>query len=438
MTAASAQLRLAYFGDDFTGSTDALEFLSRAGLRTALFLAPPSRERLAALPGLDAIGVAGLTRSLPPGEMEAVLRPAFAALRELRPRHVHYKVCSTFDSSPTVGSIGRAIEVGAEIFPGRYVPLLVGAPALGRFCAFGNLFARLGIGSSGEIHRLDRHPAMSRHPVTPADEADLRLHLTRQTTKRIGLLDTEALDSGPAASRAALGRALAAGAEIVLFDVMREEQLARIGGLIDELATEREPVFSVGSSGIEMALGAHWTEQGSVASHQVWPRATAVDRLLVLSGSCSPVTAGQIDWALAHGFVGVPLDAQTPQIEPAVAAARDALRDGKSPVVFTARGTPTGAPASAAAVGAALGAIARVLAESESLSRVLVAGGDTSSYAARALGIDAVEMIARLAPGAPLCRAHSGHRGVHGLEINFKGGQVGPADYFAAVRDGGA
>lgn len=433
--ATPAQLRLAYFGDDFTGSTDALEFLSRAGLRTALFLEPPSRERLAAMPGLEAIGVAGLTRSLPPAEMETVLRPAFAALRDLGPRQVHYKVCSTFDSSPKVGSIGRAIEVGVSIFGGRYVPLLVGAPALGRYCAFGNLFARLGIGSAGEIYRLDRHPSMSRHPVTPADEADLRLHLAKQTAKRIGLFDVLKVDLPAGEAAAALERLVAGGAEIVLFDVMRAEQLARIGALIDA-AAGRGPVFSVGSSGVEMALGAHWAEQGSLRPRTDWAPAKSVDRLVVVSGSCSPVTAGQIDWALGNGFAGIPLDAHAPQIEPAIAAARVALRAGKSPVVFTARGQQTGAPASAAMLGAALGTIARTLVESESLSRVLIAGGDTSSYAARTLGIEAVEMLASLAPGAPLCRAHSSHRAVHGIEVNFKGGQVGAPDYFGAVQRG--
>ncbi len=430
-----AQLRLAYFGDDFTGSTDALEFLSRAGLRTALFLEPPSRERLAAMPALDALGVAGLTRSLPPTEMETVLRPAFAALRELGPRHVHYKVCSTFDSSPKVGSIGRAIDVGVALFGGRYVPLLVGAPALGRYCAFGNLFARMGIGSAGEIYRLDRHPSMSRHPVTPADEADLRLHLAKQTAKRIGLFDLLKVELPATEAEAALERIVGGGAEVVLFDVMQASQLARIGGLIDS-AAGGAPVFSVGSSGVEMALGAHWAEQGSLQPRTEWAPAARVERLLVVSGSCSPVAAGQIDWALGNGFVGIPLDAQAPQIDPAIAAARTALRAGKSPLVFTARGQQTGAPASAVTLGTALGTIARTLVESESLPRVLVAGGDTSSYAARALGIEAVEMVAPLAPGAPLCRAHSTQRVVQGLEVNFKGGQVGAPDYFGAVQRG--
>src|ERR1700679_1002842 len=101
---------LAFCGDDFAGSTDALEVLTRAGARSVLFIAPPSPERLAEYPGLQAMGIAGRSRSLSPAAMEAELRPALVALQQSGARHVHYKVCSTFDSSPAVGSIGRALE----------------------------------------------------------------------------------------------------------------------------------------------------------------------------------------------------------------------------------------------------------------------------------------------------------------------------------------
>ena len=434
---ASAHLRLAYFGDDFTGSTDALEFLTRAGIKTALFLEPPTSEQLAAHPGVEAIGVAGLTRALAPGAMEAVLRPAFGALRALGAPHVHYKVCSTFDSSPAVGSIGRAIDVGAEIFGRNFVPLLVGAPALGRHCVFGNLFARMGIGSAGEIHRLDRHPAMSRHPVTPATESDLRLHLARQTTKTLGLFDILSLALPPAEARIALDSVIAGGAEVVLFDVLYTAQLAQIGALIDAHASAAEPLFSVGSSGIEMALGAHWAAGGEdfatllAASAQPGPAGP----FLVVSGSCSPVTAGQIDWALAHGFTGIAFD---PMGDPgdATEAACAALRAGRNAVVFTSRGAPAGSWLSPHWLGGALGGLAHEVVARTGLKRLLIAGGDTSSYVAREMGIVSVEMIAPLAPGAPLCRAHAPGSPAHGLEVNFKGGQVGAPDYFGAVAAG--
>jgi 3-oxoisoapionate kinase len=455
---------LAFYGDDFTGSTDALESLARAGLRTALFLAPPTPAQLAAFPGLQAVGVAGLTRALAPDAMEAELRPAFAALRALGPRHVHYKVCSTFDSSPTVGSIGRAIDVGADVFPAPFVPLVVGAPALGRWCAFGNLFARLGIGSTGAIHRLDRHPSISRHPVTPMTEADLRVHLARQTRRRIGLVDFLALERSAPETRAALDAELAAGAQVVLFDVLRAEDLVRIGALLDEQASRESPLFSVGSSSIGTALGAHWTATGSIAPRTVWPAPGAAAPLLVVSGSCSPVTSAQIEWALRNGFAEVALKAAAlaadgagskgairlecgdpspllgagtcPGPSPAMRQVLTHLRAGRSVVVHTSRGAAGPEPIPAGSVGAALGAIARAAVVEAGIRRVVFSGGDSSSYAARAFGVEAVEVIAPLAPGAPLCRVHAPATPVHGLEVNFKGGQVGAPDYFTAVARG--
>ncbi len=432
--AAADSLLLAFYGDDFTGSTDALEFLTRAGARTRLFLEPPDAAQLARYPDLTAIGVAGLTRSLAPDAMEKTLRPAFVALQRLGAPHVHYKVCSTFDSSPTVGSIGRALDVGAEIFEGRFVPLLVGAPALGRYSAFGNLFARMGTGGAGDIHRLDRHPSMSRHPVTPADESDLRLHLGKQTAKRVGLFDLLKLELPEAGARAALDTIIAAGAKVVLFDLLYERQLALLGGLIDAHASRERPLFSVGSSGIEMALGAHWAARGDLRPRCDWPDPGEALPLLVLSGSCSPVTGGQIDWALAHGFAGVTFNPDDPA--PAISSAIAALAAQRSLVVYTSRGAANAAPWLAGVLGAALGRLARDVIARVALKRLVVAGGDTSSYTARALGIESVEMIAPLAPGAPLCRACAPGSPVDGMEVNFKGGQVGAVDFFDAVAHG--
>jgi uncharacterized protein YgbK (DUF1537 family) len=45
------KILLAFYGDDLTGSTDALEFICRAGLRTFLFLEPPTIEQLREHPG---------------------------------------------------------------------------------------------------------------------------------------------------------------------------------------------------------------------------------------------------------------------------------------------------------------------------------------------------------------------------------------------------
>ena len=88
-------------------------------------------------------------------------------------------------------------------------------------------------------------------------------------------------------------------------------------------------------------------------------------------------------------------------------------------------------------LGTALGTIAKDAVINTGIKRVVIAGGDTSSYAARAMEIDAVDMIAPLVIGAPLCKSHSKNKKINGLEVNFKGVQVGDEKYFEVLKNGG-
>lgn len=457
----SKDLLLAFYGDDFTGSTDAMEILERAGIRTALFIEPPTPEDLIRFPHIRAFGIAGMTRAMTPLQMEQTLRPALEALKTSGARHIHYKVCSTFDSSPTIGSIGKAIDIGIEVLSPRFTSLVVAAPSLGRYCAFGNLFARMGIGSNGGIHRLDRHPSMSKHPTTPADESDLRLHLGRQTSKSCGLIDILQIENDQKVAAELLNDVIATN-EIVLFDALYPHQMPRIGALIDPFGSHSAPHFSVGSSGVEMALTGFWNIQGAIESPAKWHEPGEATPLLVVSGSCSPVTARQIEYALAHGFEEIALD--TPSIaagthDPAFSSeTKKAIRfieNGKSVIIHTSKSThderfvqsndvlknkglsPTDIQTVTSKLyGEALGNIARDVLVTAPVQRLIIAGGDTSGVAARALGIKAVEMIAPLSPGAPLCRAFAPGSPADGLGVNFKGGQVGGGDYFLVVGNG--
>jgi uncharacterized protein YgbK (DUF1537 family) len=447
-----SKLLLTFYGDDFTGSTDALEQLTLAGIRTALFIQPPTPAQLKKFPGLQAIGVAGKTRSLAPAAMERELKPALLALKKLKPRHVHYKVCSTFDSAPHVGSIGKVMDLASKIFPAPLIPLLVAAPALGRYTIFGQHFARYGIGSAGAIHRLDRHPSISKHPVTPMTEADLRLHLAKQTKKRIALFDVLQFSLSEKEFLAVFRQVLAEKPEVVLFDALTAEHVVRIGAVLESVAKKNSPLFSVGSSGIEAALAAanlrssrRESAHSKIKTNQSGLTSAATN-ILIGSGSCSPVTSGQIAWALKHGFVEVALDAvaltsvgATKEISRAAQAAAKQLHAGRSVIVHS---TKTGSDRRVAAklkgrtaevLGSALGTVLREAVKQNSVRRICIAGGDTSSYAARAMGIEALEMIAPLTPGAPLCRAIAPSSPMNGREVVFKGGQVGGENYFHAI-----
>jgi uncharacterized protein YgbK (DUF1537 family) len=73
-----------------------------------------------------------------------------------------------------------------------------------------------------------------------------------------------------------------------------------------------------------------------------------------------------------------------------------------------------------------------------SLRRLLLSGGDTSSYVTQVLAPDALVVAARLAPGAPLCRFVSADSRIDGLEVALKGGQMGDANFFEKARRGNA
>jgi uncharacterized protein YgbK (DUF1537 family) len=428
--ATNKKILLAFYGDDYTGSTDALEFICRAGAKAILFIEPPTVEQLNAYPGLDAYGVAGKTRALSPDKMEQILLPAFEKMKATGAQHIHYKVCSTFDSSPTVGSIGKAIDCGATVFNNATIPVLGGMPALGRFCVFGNLFAQMGIGSEGKIYRLDRHPSMSKHPVTPADESDLRLHLAKQTDKKIGLIDIIQLKK----TAAEIHR----DETVVLIDALSETHLLKIGEWMNLRAGD-EQQFVVGSSGIEMALGKYWNATKQLMPVTTWPHPGKAAPLLVVSGSCSPVTATQIAYAKANGFKEVIIDAVkicTDDVveESTINKVSELLQQQKNVIVHT--GEKQVQNLSSEKLGTALGTIAKEAARKSLVKRIVIAGGDTSSYAARAMEIEAVEMIAPVVIGAPLCKAISKNKMMNGIEVNFKGGQVGGENYFEVLVEG--
>jgi uncharacterized protein YgbK (DUF1537 family) len=401
---------VSYCGDDFTGSTDVMEALASHDVKTVLFTRVPSEEEFAPFADYEAVGLATTSRSQSPHWMDEHLPPVFTWLKTLEACFCHYKVCSTFDSSPTVGSIGRATEIGLRIFGQKRVAFVVGAPQLKRYTFAGHLFAEF----RGQVYRIDRHPVMSVHPVTPMDESDLLLHLARQANAPIEIIDVHDL-----ATQKAAGLALIS------------------------LHAENLP-FVVGSSGVEYALMAALAKPRSAAFAPVAP----VDRLLVVSGSVSPTTERQIAFAAANGFEPLAADAlelAQCRSEKVLNDARIILARGGSPLIYTASGPSSdrgaalnAVPEGRVALSRELGRLAKTLVREFGLKRLVIAGGDTSSHALSELNIHALTTRYPLldTPGSPLCTAHSASAQFNGLELAMKGGQVGKDDYFVRLKDG--
>lgn len=429
MSALSAsKVQYAWYGDDFTGSTDVLEALALYSVPAVLFTGIPDERDLSAFPDCRAVGIAGESRSRPPAWMEAHLPPVFDAMRHLRAPVNHYKVCSTFDSSPESGSIGRAMELGLRTFDSPFVPVVVPSPRLGRAVAFGNLFAS----AQGVMHRIDRHPTMRCHPITPMTEADLRLHLAKQTSLPIGLIDLLALRNGSAVRE--LEAQLRAGMKAVLFDGVSYEELDEATSLLWQRASAH-PMFAVGSSGLTYGILRAWQCSGNAKELAALPPAEHAERIVVLSGSCSPVTAEQILDAQQRGFATLRLQGGPPWDREKEEALR-VLASGRSVILYTALGPERGDGDYGAAFSAALGAAMGEILRKSGVGRAVIAGGDTASHAVRPLGPRALTFAAPMAPGVPLCRMWAPGSPLDGVEIVLKGGQVGPVSFFTQVREG--
>ena len=470
--------RVCWYGDDFTGATDTLAEVARAGLRGLLFLGVPTPEQLRRAGPLDAIGIAGAARAMSPADMETELRAVGRFMASTGARVLHYKCCSTFDSAPHVGSIGVAIRELRRHMPNRLVPIVGGQPSIGRYCSFAQLFARAG--AAPEVYRIDRHPVMSQHPVTPMHEADLRLHLAAQGLDGIRSVTHIAYPRLRSADDAAevdgwIDGLISNDDGPVLFDLTDDEQLALIGRLIWRAAASA-PLLAVGPSSVQQALaraavferggeaagrdgkdaggdaklaerdGKDAGRDGKVAgpdvaasvSSRLAPLPAATGPVLVMAGSLSPVTARQI--AASTRYTHQPLQVQALLESPAYVAeqvqlAAAALAQGHNVLVHTDRPeqavTSDQAASTARATAQLAAAIITASAQAGTrLARVGIAGGDTSSQATLALGLWGLQFRCVLAPGVTVSVARSDNPVVDGVELMLKGGQMGGDDLF--------
>ena len=210
-------------------------------------------------------------------------------------------------------------------------------------------------------------------------------------------------------------------------------------------------VFVVGSSGVEYALLSEWARAGTIAGDARFAEPGRVDRIAVVSGSCSPTTERQIrharpmDSTLSRSNPSGLASGERAPIDHAIERGSRAWARAERRPLYRARprdrrrGANSKHEGARHAIGRALGQIERALIEQAGLRRAVIAGGDTSSHALRELGVYALTTRLPLptTPGSPLCLAHSDEKAFDGLEIALKGGQVGGDDYFSVIRDGG-
>ncbi|WP_404297406.1 3-oxo-tetronate kinase [Halomonas sp.] len=416
-------LVLGAIADDFTGATDLANNLVRAGMRCVQLIGVPDGE--VDLGDADAVVVALKSRACPAAEAVADSLAALDWLQSRGARQCFFKYCSTFDSTDA-GNIGPVADALLDRVGSGQTVMVPAFPANGRTVYQGHLFV-------GD--RLLNDSGMQHHPLNPMTDADLVRVLGRQTPHPVGLAARPLLARGADATRAHLTALANEGVRHVICDTLDEDDLETLAEAVVDY-----PLVT-GGSGLGQALPAQYRLRGWLAEVAAPGRlAPASGGALVLSGSCSRATLGQVSRFLEQhpGFALDPLalaegDAH---LEAALTFARGALVDG-GPVLIYASADPEGVQAAQQAIGVAragalveqaLGRLARTLVD-EGVGRLVVAGGESAGAVVSALGIRQLRIGGQIDPGVPWTQAPLEGRETP-LSLALKSGNFGSEAFF--------
>lgn len=396
---------LGAIADDFTGAGDLAGILVEGGLRTTLLtrVADPIPS------DGDAVVIALKTRSVPVGDAVAQSLAALARLRELGCRQIVFKYCSTFDSTRT-GNIGPVAEALADALDARGVVVCPAFPANGRTVYQGTLFV-------GD--RPLSESGMRDHPLTPMTDSDIRRWLGHQTTRPVGHLEHATVRAGPRAIRYALAR----HDGLVVVDAIEDSDLLAIGAAVADA-----PLVT-GGSAVAMGLPENYRRAGLIDNHVI-PTQRRSGPAVVLAGSCSTATRGQVArYRNAHPAFEVDaarLLAGDPVLEEADAFLAD--HRNEAPLAHSSPVEATDAAPTVAGRMEALFAELATRAVARGVTRLVVAGGETSGAVVNRLNLGPLEVGRLIAPGVPLLAGG-------GIGLALKSGNFGDGDFLdTAVR----
>ena len=410
--------------DDLTGATDLALMISRQGMKTVQVIGALPDPRLFA--EAEAVVIALKSRTIAPAEAVALSVDAARALRAAGAEQVVFKYCSTFDSTDE-GNIGPVAEALMELTGADLTIACPAFPAAKRSIYKGYLFV-------GDV-LLSESP-MKDHPLTPMRDANLVRVLQRQTRGKVGLVPLDIVEQGAAAIHAAFERARAAGERLLIVDAVRDEHLRAIGA-----ACAGMPLIT-GGSGVAMGLPDNFRAVGKLgAGAPPQTLAAPEGKSVILAGSCSAATRGQIQTAIAAGVPSLQIDPLAIASGATTAAAVVEWvtnAPGPQPPLVYSSADPEIVREVQARLGVARAGeiVETLLAEvgrrllGAGYTRFLVAGGETSGAVVAALGVSALQIGPEIDPGVPWTRG----LGRPDVALALKSGNFGAADFFLKAR----
>jgi uncharacterized protein YgbK (DUF1537 family) len=419
MNTSTARPLLGCIADDFTGATDLANMLVRGGMRTVQSIGIPSAEVTAGL-DVDAIVIALKSRTIPVAEAVEQSLAALAWLREQGCEQIFFKYCSTFDST-AAGNIGQVSEALLAALDSDFTLACPAFPENGRTIFRGHLFVQ---------DQLLSESGMQHHPLTPMTDANLVRVLQSQTGLNVGLLRYDTVSQGVDQVRARIAELRAQGIGMAIADALSDKDLYTLG-----IACADLPLLT-GGSGLALGLPENFRRAGKLRDFDASKLPAVLGGEVVLAGSASVATNGQVAAWLEAGRPALRIDPLALAAgEPVVSQALAFARDNEQTVLIYATSSPEevkavqhqlGVEQSGSLVENTFGEIAQGLRQS-GVRRFVIAGGETSGAVVQALGVQLLQIGAQIDPGVPATVSNTDEP----LALALKSGNFGSRDFFS-------
>ncbi|WP_306543035.1 3-oxo-tetronate kinase [Anaerotignum sp.] len=400
--------------DDFTGASDAASFLMSKGMKTILFNGKPDGE----IPPCQAVVIALKSRTQETKSAVADSMAAFTWLKEQGAQHLYFKYCSTFDSTKE-GNIGPVVDAMLKVFGEKYTILCPALPVNKRTVENGILYVD-GVPLS-ETH-------MKNHPLTPMWESEIAKLMDPQGKYQTLNVNTELLAKSKEEILAVVDEF---GKDkqhfYIVPDYVNDENGTKIAEVFGDLTV------LTGGSGILAPLAAKY-QQAQAAKDSM---TNGVDgKGIVLAGSCSKATLEQIADFQTKGYASYKIDPMavlsgTETVDTVwdfvkAHADEEVLLYSSDQAENVAEIQKVGKDKIAALLEGLTAAVAE-RAVANGYTRIIVAGGETSSAVAKKLGYHCFEIGESIAPGVPIMAPLSNEN----IRIVLKSGNFGQTDFFA-------
>jgi uncharacterized protein YgbK (DUF1537 family) len=406
---------LGCIADDYTGATDIASMLREGGMRVIQYLGIPKRINTV---NADAIIIALKSRSISKSE---AIKESLEALKWLEAsgcKQYYFKYCSTFDST-NEGNIGPVIEAIMIALESEFTIACPAYPENGRTIYNGYLFVG---------QKLLSESGMQNHPLNPMTDSNLVNVLQKQTNLKVGLLNNQWSRNGYRKDE--VNKLIESGVKVAITDAIVDTDLI---GLIEVFGDLK---LLTGGSGLALGLPNYYRFKGYISSNNESFSVKRIDGYAaVISGSCSEMTLKQITrMKQTHASFKLDMDLilKKDQFEEFIKELIDQL--GEKPILVYSSEEPDKVKEHQLALGAnkagrtieeALTKVATKIVE-KGVSKLVVAGGETSGAIVKALGLKALKIGQVIAPGVPWTQTLKGKP----LALALKSGNFGDEDFF--------